>query len=241
MLAGPRRHGMAREVRLRLVIVEGARWPGMSTDQSEPTTSVPTSISAKRRQVAIDGLNQILDGNRRFAACEPNLHQVTPQQRAALVDGQYPVAVVLGCVDSRVPPEVILDQDVGDLLTVRTAGQSLSGVALGSMEFGTNALGIPLVVVLGHTNCGAVLAAIGGTDLTGHLGELIGEVAGRLVNVVGDDPVRATGGNLAATVKALRDLGTLEFEGEPAYVVGILYDLATGLVSVTDDAGLLEA
>ena len=214
----------------------------MSIDQSEESVcDAPRLTPAERRRAAIAGLNQILDGNRRFAAGEPNLHHVTPEKRASLLNGQYPVAVVLGCVDSRVPPEVILDQGVGDLLTVRTAGQSLSGVALGSMEFGTNALGIPLVVVLGHTNCGAVLAAIGGTDLTGHLGELIGEVAGRLVNVVGDDPVRATGGNLAATVKALRDLDTLRFEGEPAYVVGILYDLATGLVSVTDDAGLLEA
>ena len=213
----------------------------MSTDhREEPASYAPTLTPTERRQAAIDGLNQILEGNRRFAESEPNMHLVTPQQRAELVNGQHPVAVVLGCVDSRVPPEVILDQGVGDLLTVRTAGQSLSGVALGSMEFGTNALGIPLVVVLGHTNCGAVLAAIGGTDLTGHLGELIGEVAGRLVNVVGDDPVRATGGNLAATVKALRDLDTLRFDGDPAYVVGILYDLATGLVSVTDDAGLLE-
>ena len=195
-----------------------------------------------RRAPARAGLERILEANRRFAANGLLNTKVTREGRAALVDSQAPFAVVLGCVDSRVPPELVLGQGVGDLLTVRTAGQSLSGVALGSIEFGTNALGVPLVVVLGHTNCGAVLAAIGDgqEDITGHLGELIGEVAGRLVELVGDDPVRATGGNLAATVQALRDLGTLQYEGDPAHVVGLLYDLATGLVSVTDDAGLFD-
>lgn len=195
-----------------------------------------------RRAAARAGLERILEANRRFAANGLLNTKVTREGRAALVDSQAPFAVVLGCVDSRVPPELVLGQGVGDLLTVRTAGQSLSGVALGSIEFGTNALGVPLVVVLGHTNCGAVLAAIGDgqEDITGHLGELIGEVAGRLVELVGDDPVRATGGNLAATVQALRDLGTLQYEGDPAHVVGLLYDLATGLVSVTDDAGLFD-
>lgn len=192
-----------------------------------------------RREAAAAALQKLLDGNRRFAAGGLLDNKINVQHRLDMVNEQNPIAVVIGCVDSRVPPELILGQGVGDLLTVRTAGQSLSGVALGSIEFGVRSLGVPLVVVLGHTNCGAVLAALGSTQLTGHLGELIGEVAERLVDLVGDDPIGATGGNLRATVGALRGLGTLEHGGMPAHVVGLLYDLETGLIEVHDDDGLL--
>lgn len=194
---------------------------------------------AERRKLAADGLRTLTEGNRRFVDGDMLVHSVSEMMRMQHLQKQEPIAVVLGCVDARVPPEVILDQGVGDVLTVRTAGQALSGVALGSIEFGVRALGVPLVVVLGHTNCGAVLAAIEGENITGYLGELIGEVAVRLVDLVGDDPVKATGGNLQATVDTLRKLGSLEYEGHDAHVVGVLYDMATGKISVEDDAGLL--
>ena len=197
-----------------------------------------SSMSSSRNQTAAASLNELLAGNQRFAAGTPTSGAVTPERRADLLEGQYPRAVLIGCVDARVPPEVILDQGVGDLLTIRTAGQSLAGVALGSIEFGVRVLGVPLVVVLGHTGCGAVLAAMDEDQPDGHLGHLVGEVAQRLSDLVGDDPVRATGANLQATVDALRGLGTLTHEGEPALVVGALYDMATGEVTVTDDAGL---
>lgn len=195
--------------------------------------------TATRRSTARAALTELIEGNRRFVAGRLRDHVVTPGRREELVAAQDPTAVVLGCVDARVPPEVILDQGVGDLLTVRTAGQSLAGVALGSIEFGVRVLDVPLVVVLGHTGCGAVLAAMADDQHGGHLGALTGEVAGRLVDVVGDDPVTATGANLQGTVDALRDLGTLETSSGPAFVVGMLYDLASGEVFVTDDDGLL--
>ncbi|MCU1499153.1 MAG: carbonic anhydrase [Acidimicrobiales bacterium] len=196
--------------------------------------------SVAMHDAARAALAEVVAGNRRFAAGTPADHVVPAWRREELVERQEPIAVVLGCVDARVPPEVVLDQGVGDLLTVRTAGQSLAGVALGSIEFGVRVLDVPLVVVLGHTGCGAVLAAMNDDHTSdGHLGELTGEVAGRLTDVVGDDPVRATGANLQATVDALRDLRTLVTDGGPAFVVGILYDMATGEVTVTDDAGLL--
>jgi carbonic anhydrase len=202
-------------------------------------TNDDAGAALDRSAVAADALRTLLEGNRRFAAGEPVDAVLTEARRAELVEGQAPVAVVLGCVDSRVPPEVVLDQGVGDLLTVRTAGQSLAGVALGSIEFGVRVLGVPLVVVLGHTGCGAVLAAMADHQPDGHLGELTGEVASRLTELVGDDPVRATGANLQATVDALRGLETLATPEGPAWVVGLLYDLGSGEVTVTDDAGLL--
>jgi carbonic anhydrase len=198
-------------------------------DQQDPTAAA-----------ARDALQALLAGNARYLAQAPASGVVTQDQRTELLEAQTPRAVLLGCVDSRVPPEVVLDQGVGDLLTVRTAGQSLAGVALGSIEFGVRVLGIPLVVVLGHTGCGAVLAALSDDHPDGHLGELTGEVADRLQKVVGTDPVRATGANLAATVAALRSLGTLVTPaGHEAHVVGMLYDMGDGTATVTDDAGLL--
>lgn len=192
------------------------------------------------RARAAAALQELLDGNRRFAAGRPMPRVVTDADRERLVTGQDPHAVLLGCVDARVPPEVVLDQGVDALLTVRTAGQSLAGVAVGSIEFGVRGLGLPLVVVLGHTGCGAVLAALSGHHAPGHLGDLTGEVASRLTEVVGHDPVRATGANVQATVDALRSLGTLVTpEGHPAHVVGLVYDLGTGEVDVLDDDGLL--
>lgn len=201
-----------------------------------------TTPSPAMHDAAEAALAEVVAGNRRFATGAPADHVVPADRRRELLAGQHPIAVVLGCVDARVPPEVVLDQGVGDLLTVRTAGQSLAGVALGSIEFGVRVLGVPLVVVLGHTGCGAVLAAMSDDRPSeGHLGQLTGEVADRLTDVVGDDPVRATGANLQATVDALRSLGTLVTDDGPAFVVGVLYDMATGEITVTDDAGLRVA
>ena len=187
--------------------------------------------------VAADtALATLLEGARRFAEGTTHAPVVTPQRRAELLQSQHPIATVLGCVDSRVPPELIFDQGVGDLLTVRTAGQSLAGVALGSIEFGVRALGVPLVVVLGHTGCGAVAAALSEFRHDGHLGELTTEVAERLDRHIGDDPITATAGNLAATVDALRHIDTLVLpDGTAPTVVGLLYDMATGDVAVHDD------
>lgn len=183
-------------------------------------------------------LAALVAGNDRFAEGRPQDRVVNPARRRELVDGQHPTAVVLGCVDSRVPPELVLDQGVGDLLTVRSAGQALEAVALGSVEFGVRVLGLPLVVVLGHTGCGAVAAAMDHEQPGGALGRLVEEVAERLGDPVGDDPVRATTANVAATVDALRGRGTLDTGHGPAFVVGMVYNLASGRVTVTDDAGL---
>ncbi|MCB1041027.1 MAG: hypothetical protein KDA94_16070, partial [Acidimicrobiales bacterium] len=134
----------------------------------------------EHRDEARRALEALVEGNRRFVEGTPESHVVTPEDRAAMVEKQTPIAVLLGCVDARVPPEIITDVGAGDLLTVRTAGQSLTGVALGSLEFGVRVLGLPLLVVLGHTGCGAVLAALADDQPDGHLGDLTGEVASRL-------------------------------------------------------------
>lgn len=195
------------------------------------TEHEPTSASA--------ALTLLLEGNRRFATGTPNEPRVTPEQRAELVEGQHPFATVLGCVDSRAPLEAVFDVTVGDLLTIRTAGQALAGSTLGSVEFGPRALGTELVAVVGHTRCGAVGAAIADETPDGALGTLVDEIAGRLTDDERADYDRAVVANLLATVRELRGLDSMVLpDGRKPVIVGLLDDLATGVVSVIDDGGL---
>ncbi|MFE9396331.1 carbonic anhydrase [Streptomyces flavidovirens] len=107
-----------------------------------------------------EALRELAAGNRRWRT----LHQRHPHEtafvRQSLVSGQKPFAVVLACVDSRVPPELVFDQGLGDLMTVRSAGTVLDEAVLGSVAYGALELGIPLIMVLGHQSCGAVSAAV---------------------------------------------------------------------------------
>lgn len=105
-------------------------------------------------------LRELARGNGRWRA----EHQAHPHEgasdRVAAVSGQHPFALILGCIDSRVPPELVFDQGLGDLMTVRSAGEVLDEAVLGSIAYGVLELRIPLVVVLGHQSCGAVAAAV---------------------------------------------------------------------------------
>lgn len=113
-------------------------------------------------------LDELLAGNRRFRdARARHPHQSVPWL-AGLAGGQHPFAAFLGCVDSRVPVEIITDQGGGDLFTARSAGHVLDRAVVGSLEFGVAELGIPLIVVLGHESCGAVKAAIAAVDAHEH-------------------------------------------------------------------------
>ena len=104
------------------------------------------------------------EGNERFVAGEPARHGQSIEHRAALVAGQQPTAVIFGCADSRVAAELVFDQGLGDVFVVRTAGQAIDTAVLGSIEYAVTVLDVPLIVVLGHENCGAVRAAIHAID-----------------------------------------------------------------------------
>lgn len=101
----------------------------------------------------------LANGNTRYVTGAQAHPRLGDEDRRALLDGQSPHAAVLGCCDSRVPTELILDQGLGDLFTVRSAGTVLDDVVLGSLEYAVDMLGVPLVVVLGHQACGAIAAA----------------------------------------------------------------------------------
>ncbi|MBS1848967.1 MAG: carbonic anhydrase [Actinobacteria bacterium] len=191
---------------------------------------------------ASDALARLIEGNARFAHGMPSDPVVTAERRAALSECQHPFATVLGCVDSRVPVELVFDQSVGDLLTVRSAGQALAGSTAGNVEFGVRALGTELVAVLAHTSCGAVAAARDTDRPDGPLGDLVAEIARRLDHHDADDYPTAVRRNLAASVAELRGFGTMTLpDGRRPIVVGLLYDLSSGRVEVVDDAGLTQA
>ncbi|MFB7055901.1 carbonic anhydrase [Streptomyces vinaceus] len=107
-----------------------------------------------------EALRRLADGNRRWRTYGQEHPHESAFLRLRLTKGQHPFAIVLGCVDSRVPPELVFDQGLGDLLTVRSAGEVLDEAVLGSVAFGVLELQIPLVLVLGHQSCGAVGAAV---------------------------------------------------------------------------------
>src|SRR6516162_8251414 len=108
-------------------------------------------------------LRKLLEGNRRFMKGETTAPRRKPEDFAKLAEGQTPRAVIVGCSDSRVPPEILFDQGVGDLFVVRVAGNVVSGAGAtvkGTIEYAVAELNVPLVMVLGHTQCGAVKAAM---------------------------------------------------------------------------------
>lgn len=118
----------------------------------------PAGADAQVAQKA--ALQGLVDGNGRFVDGKQAPHILGAERRRELAKGQHPQTIVLACSDSRVPPEYVFDQQLGQVFVVRTAGNVADGVALGSIEYAVEHLGIPLIVVLGHRSCGAVTAAL---------------------------------------------------------------------------------
>lgn len=112
-------------------------------------------------QTAEHSLAALKEGNRRFSEGRP-LHRFAAEERATSLDDQKPAAVVVGCSDARVPVEAIFDAGVGELFVVRTAGHVLAAASLASVRYALETLACPLVIVLGHEDCGAVTAALSG-------------------------------------------------------------------------------
>ena len=133
-----------------------------------------------RHEAAMDGdraLQKLMEGNTRYVSARLAHPNQTPARRAEVSEGQHPFAVIVGCSDSRLPPEIIFDQGLGDLFVVRLAGHVLNDEALGSIEYAVEHLGTQLIMVLGHDRCGAVTAAVKEGDASGHLGSIMKAIA----------------------------------------------------------------
>ena len=193
-------------------------------------------------QVTADSaIIKLKEGNERFIKGK-TLHPNQDFKRIKEVaSGQKPFAIIVGCSDSRVPNEIIFDQGIGDLFIVRTAGQVSSYASWGSIEFGNAVLGAKLIVVLGHTSCGAVSAACKIPDVPGHIVTLINAIkpaAEQAKKLPGDLVENAVKINVAMEVKQLQSLEpvlTKAVKSGGVIIVGAIYNLATGQVDFLPD------
>lgn len=121
-------------------------------------------------------LEKLLQGNNRFSTAH-SIHPDESRQRIhEIAKGQHPFAVVISCSDSRVPPELIFDQGLGDLFVIRTAGNLVGGLEIGSVEYAVEHLQVPLIVVLGHEQCGAIKAFVEGGETPGHIKDIVDSI-----------------------------------------------------------------
>jgi carbonic anhydrase len=187
-------------------------------------------------------LQRIMEGNARYAANTPNERDFSAG-RAARAQAQFPIAAILSCSDSRVVPDLVFDQSPGDLFVVRLAGNFLDDDGLASLEYAVKFLGAPLLMVLGHTNCGAVAAAVKvvteRAELPGHLPDLIKSIEPAVVAAHGRHPsdlvAAAIEENVKLNVKRMYDDEPILSEALTAKkiaAVGGVYDIVTGKVNL---------
>jgi carbonic anhydrase len=200
------------------------------------------SQESQRKMTPEQALSALKVGNERFINGKMLQRNLMAQVRAT-ASGQYPFAVVLGCIDSRVSPELVFDQGIGDIFSARIAGNFASTDIIGSIEFATKLAGAKLVVVLGHTECGAIKGACDNVQL-GNLTQTLSNIAPAVyavkdvredrssknkafVQKVADENVRLTVQVLTERSAILRDLVV----GNRLKLVGAMHDVATGRVS----------
>ncbi|MFJ2159487.1 carbonic anhydrase [Streptomyces sp. NPDC087856] len=188
-----------------------------------------------RPTTAPAALAELLDGNRRYATDHSRHPDESRRLRRQLAVAQHPFAVIVGCIDSRLPPELVFDQGLGDLLCIRTAGEVLDEAVLASIQYGVEELRIPLVLVLGHERCGAVAATLAhletGAPVPGHLALLVDEItpAARRTRALPGDWAEHT---MTAHTAWVRDAIRADPAFTSAHVVAARFDLDTGLVTL---------
>ena len=198
----------------------------VETEVKKEITSVGTPAEVKAF---------LLENNKQYVESGKNIGDISAEKRQDTTDnGQHPYATVITCSDSRVPAEHVFNAGIGELFVIRTAGNVIGDYELGSVEYGAEHLGTPLVVVMGHTNCGAVAATLEG-GAHGNIAHITDEIASSLT-----DEVDATEAeilnvkNSIERIKASEEMTHLIEEGK-VEVVGAIYDIATGSVTFLED------
>ncbi len=190
------------------------------------------NISAK------EALQLLLDGNERFTTGNPSVKDTSKAKFGELMKGQAPFAIIVTCSDSRVPPELIFDQGLGDLFVVRTAGNVVDQIAIESVEYAVKSLGTPLLVIMGHEKCGAVHDSVDSAESTGNTSVIASKIAPAAKRAVdsgltGDQLYEKCGiENVQAVVDDLKESQIVkEFTGDGRLtVMGAYYRMGTGKV-----------
>ncbi|MEX2049285.1 MAG: carbonic anhydrase [Gemmatimonadota bacterium] len=200
---------------------------------------------------APDALQRLQDGNQRFVSERHRQRRPGQSRRDELVEGQEPFAIILGCSDSRVPAEIVFDQGLGDLFVIRVAGNVVAPSQIGSVEFAAERFGTGLVVVLGHSQCGAVLATLEQLErpresrspnlrsIVDRIRPAVEELIDASAHDISDALVqRAVRANIRASVNQLRhgsEILERLIERHGLLVVGAEYSLESGVVDFFDD------
>lgn len=190
-------------------------------------------------------LDRLQKGNRRYVEGKPFSKDFV-RQRPELAKDQQPYAIVLTCSDSRVPPEFIFDESLGQLFVVRTAGNIVDSVVLGSIEYAAEHLHASLLLVLGHEACGAVKATIAGGEVPPNIGSLVWRIQPGVDRVKATHPKeeKLAGACVEENVREQMKQAVAQshvliemVEKEELYIVGGVYDLATGTVELLTSSG----
>lgn len=219
-----------------LVAASALPFSGARAEPSDTQAPRPNAISPA------DALERLRNGNERYAANEPKERDFSAS-RAALAEGQFPIAGVLACSEGRVVPDLIFDQSPGSLFVVRVAGNVVDSDGIASFEYAVKFLGVPLLMVLGHANCGVVGEALGLTrlrkELPGRLGELVKAIGPAVITAHGrhssDFLLAAVEENVRLGVKRLISESEIISEALAAKTVAIsggVYDIASGKVKL---------
>lgn len=180
----------------------------------------------------------LMSGNKRFVESRMRHSGHTVRRRIEIANGQHPFAVVVCCSDSRVPPEILFDQGLGNLFVIRLAGNIIDDAAIGSIEYAVEHLNVSFVMVLGHERCGAVEATVKGGHYPGHVGALAKAIRPAMVDAArqpGDFVENTVRANVALVVRQLRSSGPIldeRFKNGLLSIEGARYDLDDGTVEM---------
>jgi len=201
---------------------------GCEENNAKPNAETQTNVhnpgeAVSDWQVALQYLKA---GNKRYIENQTITRNTNAKDREILKDGQKPFAVVITCADSRVSPEIYFDQKLGDLFVIRNAGNIADSTVLGSIEYAVEHLKAPLVVVVGHSHCGAVTGALKGGEFPENLQTIMNAICPAIKDLKTlDEAIHA---NIANVVKKIKENKIVEHTG--ATVIGAYYNIETGEV-----------